>query len=443
MRGFHRRQRIHRRARTWLSALALASLSTISLWANAQVAACGSDENLQVEDATGLETLKAAVNCSGGGNVVALWSGDVTLESPVLVGSGTFLTVLGHGGGGVVARGDSQTRLFEVSPGAQLTLIKLKLAEGSALHGGAILSSGSLMLDTCEFAGNVATTDGGAVWARDGNVTISGVEFSGNSAAGFGGAVFTLGAELVIDDGALFDGNQAEKGGAVYCGGSDGSSEDSLRTAPCTLRDSVFLRNNALGEKDVELSDVTSLYDYYTNGENPWGALFGGGAATFLNAEVNITNCDFIKNSAVVAGGALYGGNATNLNISGCTFEGNSAVGVGGAVAASSATFGGRTELRGNNATSHGGGVSAPHSTLLIGQCCNERTSTKNPSDSRPNVIELSCTQPHRVCICSLCFHLTKRFDNFPLCMGDAQTVLMYSDFSSGIFLFILYGCSS
>ena len=367
MGGFHRKQRIHRRARTWLSTLALASVSTISLWANAQVEGCGSEDNLQVDDATGLEKLKAAVNCSGGGDVFVVWSGDVTLESPVLVGSGTFLAVLGQGGGGAVARGDLQTRLFEVSPGAQLTLSKLKLAEGSAPNGGAILSSGSLTLDTCEFVENVATSgSGGAVWAGDGDVTISGVEFSGNSAVIFGGAVFTIGAELVINDGTRFDGNQAEEGGAVYCRGSYGSSsEDSLLTAPCTLRDAVFLRNNASEETDTELSDVVNLDKYYKFGTNPWGALFGGGAATFMNAEVNISNCNFIKNSAKVAGGALYGGDATNLNISGCTFEGNSAVGVGGAVAASSATFGGGTELRGNSASSHGGGVSTPHSTLL------------------------------------------------------------------------------
>ena len=197
-------------------------------------------------------------------------------------------------------------------------------------------------------------------------MTISRVSFSNNRAASFGGAVFTLGTELVIDNGALFDGNQAEKGGAVYCEGSYGSSEDSLLTAPCTLTDAVFLRNNASGEEDVELSELTNLDKFYETGKNMWRDLFGGGAATFLNVEVNITNCYFIKNNAVVAGGALYGGNATKLNISGCTFEGNSAVGVGGAVAASSVTFGGRTELRGNNATNHGGGVSTPHSTLLL-----------------------------------------------------------------------------
>ena len=346
-------------------------MSTISLRANAQeVASCGSKEDLRVVDATGLEKLKAAVNCSGGGDVLAVWSGDVTLESPVLVGSETFLTVLGQGGGGAVARGDFQTRLFEVSPGAQLTLSELKLAEGSALSGGAILSNGSLTLDTCEFVENNAKNgSGGAVWAGGGNVAISGVEFSGNSAASFGGAVFTMGAELVIDDGTRFDGNQADEGGAVYCRGSNGSSsENSLLTAPCTLSDAVFLRNNAsvegeIVEGDVDFSLVVDLDDNTEKG-NPWRFLYGGGAATFVNAEVNISNCVFAKNSAQVAGGALYGGDATNLSISGCTFEGNSALGYGGAVAASSVTFGGGTELRDNNVRRNGGGVSTPHSTL-------------------------------------------------------------------------------
>ena len=366
MRGFRRKQRIHGRARTWLFALALTLLSTISLRAIEQVAACGSDENLQVHDATGLQKLKAAVNCSGGGDVFAMWSGDVTLDSPVLVKSGTFLTVLGQGGGGAVARGNSQTRLFVVSPGAQLTLSELKLAEGSALNDGAILSYGSLTLDTCEFDGNVATDgSGGAVCARDGNVTISGVEFSGNSATFFGGAIFALDAQLVINEGARFDSNQAEEGGAVYCKRSDGSSEDSLLTDLCTLRDATFLGNNASVENDVHFSDILNSYYADNTSATPSEFIFGGGAATFVNAEVNILNCNFIENYAKVAGGALYGGDATNLNISGCTFEGNIALGFGGAVAASSVTFGGGTELRGNTADGYGGGVSTPHSTLL------------------------------------------------------------------------------
>ena len=357
-----------------------------------QAAACGSDENLQVDDATGLEKLKAAVNCSGGGDVVAVWSGDVTFESPVLVGSGIFLNVLGQGGVGAVARGNLQTRLFVVSSGAQLKLSKLKLVEGRERNGGAILSHGSLTLDTCEFVGNNASTEGGAIWANGsltldtcefvgnnaktnggaiwagaGNVTISGVEFLNNNAASFGGAVFTMGAGLVIDDGTLFDGNQAEEGGAVYCRGSnDSSSEDSLLTAPCTLRGAIFLNNIASTDKSVKYDKIE---DFDANDdEMPWTNLYGGGAATFLNAEVNISNCVFTENSAQVAGGALYGGIATDLNISGCTFEGNIALGYGAAIAASSATFGGGTELIGNNARRHGGAVSTPHSTLLMSQ---------------------------------------------------------------------------
>ncbi|CAN0338896.1 unnamed protein product [Ascophyllum nodosum] len=171
-----------------------------------------------------------------------------------------------------------------------------------------------------------------------------------------------MGAELVIDDGTRFDGNQADEGGAVYCRGSNGSSsENSLLTAPCTLSDAVFLRNNAsvegeIVEGDVDFSLVVDLDDNTEKG-NPWRFLSGGGAATFVNAEVDISNCVFTKNSAQVAGGALYGGDATNLSISGCTFEGNSALGYGGAVAASSVTFGGGTELRDNNVSRNGGGI--------------------------------------------------------------------------------------
>ena len=276
-----------------------------------------------------------------------MWSGDVTLDSPILVGSGTFLSILGQDGGDAVARGNYTTRLFEVSEGAELTLSKLQVTQGSAAQGGAILSSGTLVLESCSIDENVATEgNGGAILARGGYLTISGTEFYGNSAINHGGAVYTNDTKVVIQDSARFESNQAVEAGAVYCG-----------TADCTLSDSLFLNNNASWETQVDYDDIVD-FDETPVGENPWAGLYGGGAATFVNADVNISNCVFTNNSAQVAGGALYGGFFTDLNISGCIFEGNIALGYGAAIAASSATFGGGTELRGNYANRNGGGVS-------------------------------------------------------------------------------------
>ncbi|CAM9270736.1 unnamed protein product, partial [Laminaria digitata] len=111
-----------------------------------------------VEDATGVVTLRAAVSCTGGDAVEANWAGNITLDLPVAIEDGTFLSVTGEGDLAEV-NGDSSlangTRLFKVSPGGGLALTRLKLSGGAATDGGAIYSSSrNLTLDNCTFESN-------------------------------------------------------------------------------------------------------------------------------------------------------------------------------------------------------------------------------------------------------------------------------------------------
>ncbi|CAN0051585.1 unnamed protein product, partial [Laminaria digitata] len=206
--------------------------------------------------------------------------------------------------------GGNQTRMFEVSLGGGLTLTQLTLSGGNETNGGAVYSnSAALILDSCIFHDNVATDgDGGAVWAKGGNVTIIGGHFLGNKASGHGGA--------------------------------------SSSATSCSLSDTEFTSNTATLEYDGGKG-----FDFSEGVD-------GGGAVVFLIANANITDSVFSGNHAQHSGGALLGGYGTDITVNGCTFETNTAEMFGGAIAAASMTLGGSTQLTNNTATLSGGAVS-------------------------------------------------------------------------------------
>lgn len=290
------------------------------------------------------------MNCSGGGTIEADWAGAVALDSPISVGSETFLYITGDNDLAEVQSG-FETRMFEVAQSGFLSLTQLKLTGGSAESGGAIYSSmATVALDSCVFEENVATKgDGGAVWLAGGDLTITGGEFSSNSATGNGGAVFAVDAEVVVQDGTVFDSNKAIEGGGLYCGGAETSIATSADAAApsCSLSEVIFTSNNASSEEILE-------YDVY---ESPWNDIYGGGGAAFYHGMVDITDSEFTNNYAQLAGGALYGGTDSSMTIEGCVFEENFSQGYGGAVGASTATVGGATVLRNNSADANGAAV--------------------------------------------------------------------------------------
>ncbi|CAM9376759.1 unnamed protein product, partial [Laminaria digitata] len=314
----------------------------------AQLAECGVTMStpLRVEDATGVDTLRAAANCTGGGSLKADWAGPITLDTPISIASGMFLSITGKDTLAEV-RGGSQTRMFEVSRGGGLILTQLKLSGGTAGSGGAIYSdAAALVLESCIFHGNVATDgDGGAVWADGGNVTIVGGEFLDNTATVYGGAVAATGvSSLVVAEGSTFEGNKALVGGALYCSAVAVSGLASSATS-CSLNSTLFTSNTATRETEDQL-----FFDF-SDGVD------GGGAVAFLSDIANVTDSVFGSNHAEHSGGALLGGNSTDITINGCKFENNTAEMYGGAIAASSMTLGGGTRLTNNTAISGGGAV--------------------------------------------------------------------------------------
>lgn len=299
-----------------------------------------------MENATGVDILRAAVNCTG--EVRVYWAGRVRVGTPIVVAEGVSLSVTGDDVLAEVYGSGSHTigtRLFEVSPGGSLTLTRLKLSGGSAGGGGAVYShSANLTLDNCVCEGNVATDgSGGAVWANGGNFTVVGGEFLANNATRYGGAVHAVDGRLVVRGGSRFEGNSAIAGGAVYCGleAQGGSTTEAV----CSILDAKFVSNSACCDSQDSFKSLLYLY--------------GGGAAMFLFASVDITGSVFRRNSALHSGGALHGGVHTNISVNRCTFDNNTSEDYGGAISASVMMLGGDTHLTNNKALKHGGAVSA------------------------------------------------------------------------------------
>lgn len=311
---------------------------------------CGSTtqtEPIRVEDDIGVGIVRTAVSCTDAGQVEVYWVGHVTVDLPIAVAGGTFLSVTGDDdlaeiNGGAYPYGD--TRLFEVSQGGGLALTRMRLSGGRAWGGGAIYSrSAYLTLDNCTVYGNLAfNASGGAVWADGGNITITGGAFLDNYAARYGGAVHAIDGNLVVQGKSRFEGNKAIGGGALYCGLGDlgaGTLE-----VTCSILEATFVSNSA-ARNNQEFVEELSHID-------------GGGAAMFLSATtVDISHSTFTENYARLGGGALHGGQYTNISVNGCKFDNNTSARYGGAIFASTMTLGWGTTLTNNKALDDGGAV--------------------------------------------------------------------------------------
>ncbi|CAN0429733.1 unnamed protein product, partial [Laminaria digitata] len=113
-------------------------------WAQTNSSTCETARRttpIRIENSIGVGTLRAEANCTNRGVLTAEWAAvpAVTIDTPIAIAPGTFLSVTGDDALAEV-QGGSLTRLFEVSPGGSLTLTGLKLSGGSARNGGAIYS---------------------------------------------------------------------------------------------------------------------------------------------------------------------------------------------------------------------------------------------------------------------------------------------------------------
>ena len=137
------------------------------------------------------------------------------------------LTVEAQTSGSVTLDGDGTDRLLRVV-GADLSVEGINFLEGESDDGGAIYVGsecgegcfgGSLDVLDVQFNGNVASDDGGAIYA-DGSLTVNHTEFNANDANDYGGAIYVDGFSYTDDQVIVadveFDSNEAVEGGAIW-----------------------------------------------------------------------------------------------------------------------------------------------------------------------------------------------------------------------------------
>ena len=330
-----------------------------------------------------------AANQAGGVNTITLAPGKTftltavnnTTDGPTglpVVAAHNKLTI--HGNGATITRskaaGTPAFRLFDVAPGAALTLESLTLANGLVVGdtgqdagGGAILNAaGACLTVKCSvLCGNqVVGGDGGgglggfgfggAVW-NDGTASFDYVFFRGNQAAGgastnpegamtgagsaFGGAISSQNDGTLTVKNCWFTGNKAIGGRlhqpSLYMFDGMGSSGaiDNLNTALVT--DSTFTDNQGVG----------GPADPGVDGGYGLAGAIASGSPYASTTVLSILRCTFTHNQAIggdagpdgIGGLACDGavGNgyaqvASTLTIAHCAFTDNQAIGGSGGI---------------------------------------------------------------------------------------------------------------
>ncbi|MGA4579817.1 choice-of-anchor Q domain-containing protein [Limisphaera sp. VF-2] len=318
----------------WLSGDAFAP----GLWADIRLTNCSE------------AALRAAI--ARGGRIVFDCDGTVGLSQTLVITTNVSVDAREHA---VALSGNNAVRVFEVNPGAELTLRNLTVREGRSASGAAIRNIGeAVTLVNCQVVSNTAVGElvddglqglpayGGAVF-NQGTLIIRGGRLVGNLARGGdgsarpgvcgggggaeGGAVFSVGGQVKLE-GVDFQYNSAVGGQGGYdpvsmagCGGGSAHG-GAIRVLGGTLHVTgcTFADNEARGGYGARYG---------------WGGVAEGGGLCLGSNQTQIVGSTFVTNRCQGGGGAAGQGGAVHnaggrLAIRDCTFRANRATGGGG-----------------------------------------------------------------------------------------------------------------
>jgi hypothetical protein len=303
------------------------------------------------DDANQPGTLRYDVAHAQGGDTIlltgAVKSGIVLTQGELLLNQ--HVAIRSAGNHHITISGDGLSRVFEVTPGAQVSLSNLVLTGGDGVasptsshphdgQGGAILvdSGGTLTINSSTLSGNSAAFAGGAIENCCGTVNVNDSALSGNFAPITGGAIDASGT-VNVNDSALSD-NSARIGGAIATGGTlfvnnstlSGNFGVGFRNAggaiftffgTVTVSNSILSDNSASSGGAIanDVGTVTvSNSTFSGNSAGDGGAIFNA-----KNSTVTVTGSSLVNNTAFSDGGAIFN-NAATVNVGTSTFSSNS-----------------------------------------------------------------------------------------------------------------------
>lgn len=174
--------------------------------------------------------------------------------------------------------------------------------------GGALLcKTGRFNIKNCSFKNNKSRKDnnGPAILITGiSNVRITNSIFSNNCSEYDGAAVYVHENNKVLIEKSVFEENQSlQAGGAIY-----------NNSGNMTIKDSTFIKNSSLREKEDEEIDCYTTYRDYTSEEvDEMISIYDKGGAAICNDTGSITVIDskFHLNKSANKGGALYNNTGT------------------------------------------------------------------------------------------------------------------------------------
>ncbi len=353
----------------------------------------------------GTYTLTAVHNTSNGPNGL-----------PVVTGDSAPLTI--NGNGAVIRRDPSAAdmRLLRIGAGTAVTLINLRLENGSTTDsGGAIRSDGALSLIGCEFNNNFAAVNGGAILAQGGSLISSDTLFSNNEAGDNGGAILSF-VLVFLNRNRLSLNSAANSGGALAGLGIS------------TVQDSLFDGNTATngagiftqGEFDLISSTLSSNI----------ASNVGGGLA-MASGHTRVDQSTVTANQSAGSGGGLFRnpGGMLSLRLRNSIVAGNAGTQISGALAAGSSNnlVDGNPRL---GALQNNGGSTPTHALLPGSPAINAANNTHCPAQDQRSV-----PRPQGG-TCDIGAFESRGF-NLTLFSGDAQSTIVGTGFADNLIISI------
>ena len=283
-------------------------------------------------NAGGENTITFATGLSGG--TIHLSFGELAIVDSVDIANTNAASITIDAGGG--------SRIFDINDGdsnnaSNVEIENLTLSGGSADNGGAIYSSENLSLTSVTISGNIASGDGGGIYATDGGQTsLTKCTVAGNTASGNGGGIYAntaAGSGLTIDDctitqNSLLASNipDSGNGGGLAAGGS----------GSVNIQGSTFSANQVPapgngGGLEVGTSGPFTMQQSTVTGNSssrgvPTSGGDGGGICLSVSASASsISDCTISQNYEWAGGGFWITTSHTGeLTVQGCVISGNS-----------------------------------------------------------------------------------------------------------------------
>ena len=234
---------------------------------------------------------------------------------------------------------------------------------GGGLH---ITGMGDALITGGSATGNIAASEGGALWNSLGLMTIDGMIIDGNTAQGAasdngGGGVFNNGGTLDIVNGTSITNNQATgasgSGGGLFSTAGDITVTDALVDGNAANRAGggveIIDGSFTLSNSEMTNNDVNGLAGTPAPGNG------GGLHVTGTTSTIDILSSTVSGNNAAAEGGGLWNQNGTIMSISNSTISSNAAAEGGGVYNNTGGiTFANVSTISGNTASVSGGGIS-------------------------------------------------------------------------------------